>query len=348
MPTFYGLLEFPHPWPLSQTMRLLRTKHGDTILQIYGDHNGRMVVTISDLTGKEIKSLTTQRIIVTGTGFAAVVVRWDIGLCNLYLQFHEALADGAGVPPLPIALRGRPESELSVNNPMALVACKEWIDRRKSKFLRVPAKASPPSRRPKTAGEQAADLRCAILSMRHMKREAEIGNTFFVGDMAAQLRALLYWKNDDSPESTYNPLLLRMASMADLPLPIYLIKKDAVLPAQSDLAKHVKALVPGLTKNFPTEEIGDLQEWLRSTIVTIPKLGSPLSDKQAKEFIFQVAMTKGSSHYDPEISEFVEAMEKLESGIKDQLVTFICQTVDTIASLSDWVLSELIRLKVIS
>jgi hypothetical protein len=56
----------------------------------------------------------------------------------------------------------------------------------------------------------------------------------------------------------------------------------------------------------------------------------------------------GAAHYDAENSDFIEVMHKMISGDADQVTHYLCDLGSAVAELSEWVLSELSRLKLIA
>jgi hypothetical protein len=131
-----------------------------------------------------------------------------------------------------------------------------------------------------------------------------------------------------------------MASMADLPLPVYSIPntpepqvvKDAIMRLESSNA-------PRIERMFATDRVCDLQESLINTVLRIgPAPGKVIT---ALELIKELAHTMGAAHYDEDASSFIDVMDSMKSSKGDQATIFMCQTADTLASLSEWVVSEL-------
>jgi hypothetical protein len=222
-------------------------------------------------------------------------------------------------------------------------ACATWIQKRKLKF----ATAAAPQRRSriKTAGEQASDLARACLTLRHLRESVASGNGFLVGPLAGELRALLYWKNEDRPDRGYNPLLLRMASKADLPLPVYHVGSSDPLPTLG-LTLHWRSRPPQILKETAAEKLEDIQDWLSRDALMLG--GITQRSISALEIISETANTLGVAHYDEDVSDFVETMQLMHMGHQDDLSRFLCDTSEVVERLSDWVLRELQRRGIIS
>ena len=99
--------------------------------------------------------------------------------------------------------------------------------RRGGKKFAVPSLRT--GRIPKTLQEQASDLLIAVNNLKVFELVRTQQRTHLVGYLAAELRSLVFWVQDDQRDGGYNPLLLRMASKADLPLPVFAWKKSLQL-----------------------------------------------------------------------------------------------------------------------
>ena len=137
----------------------------------------------------------------------------------------------------------------------AITACQPWIDNRRAKF----AASKPPrlGRKVKSIEDEAQDLRNSSASMNHFLQEISNGNDFLIGALAAEMRATIYWPNgrDDKPDDQWNPLLLRMASKANLPLPVYCVPDRVAEPpivANADLRFTMD--YPRISAVFPSEK----------------------------------------------------------------------------------------------
>jgi hypothetical protein len=179
--------------------------------------------------------------------------------------------------------------------------------------------------------------------MNYFVREIRAGNKFLLGTLAGEMRASIYWPTgrDAKPDSQWNPLLLRMASKADLPLPVYCVPEDtAPSPAIADRELRLSLDTARIFAIFPHEEIFDLQSVLVRPLV-VRSIQIPNNTISGRDLIKELAHTMGAAHYDTDTSEFVELMAAVIGGQGDQVTSFVCETASTLVALSEWVLSEL-------
>jgi hypothetical protein len=199
-------------------------------------------------------------------------------------------------------------------------------------------------RRSKTRVEQIADLRNSILRLRHLTQQIAEGNTFLLGTLAGEMRASVYWPKGKGtePPRNYNPLLLRMANIGGLPLPVYFVPEPTTpekLIADAEMAAMLDP--PRIHREFLSDQVRDLQESLVTTVLRLGK--SPGRIITALELIKELAHTDGAAHYDEDSSEFLETLQQITSSRGHQVTIFTCQIAETLASLSEWVLSELTK-----
>jgi hypothetical protein len=271
--------------------------------------------------------------------FDLIEIIWSPSELSLRVSGLKLLPDTPGAttlllpPPIPA-----PSNEVSINDPNAIAACQNWIQNRRSKFSKP--KPTRTNRRPKTIEEQADDLRTSIYVLKTLQQNIITGNRHLLGMLAAEMRACVYWAQDTLPDRNYNPLLLRMASLADLPLPVYFMPEIPVPPLiESADMRLTFANAPRVRREFKRDEVRDLQESLKTTVLRIGQ--SPIRAITALELIKELAHTAGASHYDEDASEFLDIMRQMKTEQGDQVTIFMCQTAEVLASLSDWVLSEL-------
>jgi hypothetical protein len=198
----------------------------------------------------------------------------------------------------------------------------------------------------KTNAEQAEDLRTAVSNMSRLRENIVAGQHELVGYLAAELRALLYWRNDAARDNTYSPLLLRLASKADLPLPVFAMPwPDPAAPDIVTQADHrMRSLAPSLIQSAPAEQLMDLQEWLLQPVLTVrDPSGGPGLVLTARDVISETANCLGSAHYDEDISDVLAEMRRTILFNASLLVRSHWTLAGTVAELATWVLSELGR-----
>ena len=332
----------PYPWPPSVGLLLLSAEHEGQEVSISVLPDGRFTVRVSSL------SLISQPVDIHGARpeFALIeIVRVENAL-ELLLSGDLLLEDKPGgprhtlkpgLPPIP--------HENSFDDPNAVVACQSWIQKRRQKF------SSPASvrgeRHLKTLQDQADDLRNSALNLRDLQEQVLANKPRLLGHLAAELRSSIYWprgtnnQGDSQPPINYNPLLLRMASVADLPLPVYGSLSPPPFPNIGSLSVRFEPLnAPRTYRLLKSDKVHDLQE---SIVKTIIQLGPHPAGRSisALNAIKEFAHTMGVSHYDEHASNFLEVIESIKTSDGDELTNFMCHTAEAVASLSEWVLSEL-------
>jgi len=342
----------PYPWPPPKATLVSETPFDTRLFRITAQIDGTISFVVTDSSDGKSLGFVSQPFNVLGNRPRPVhlVMLHDSSKCYAKLfsmgVLYDLLPNAPNVPAITLVALVMPLDK-SFANPNATAICKEWIDNRRAKFI------SPPQtrigRKSKSVEAEAEDLRSSSLRMNHFVEGIRGGNTFLLGSLAGEMRASIYWPDgrDAKPDAQYNPLLLRMASKADLPLPVYCVPEAAPLPpAVADTVLQVDMDTPRITAIFPHEKIFDLQSVLLRTLV-VRSIQIPGGKISGRNLIRELAHTMGSAHYDPDASEFVDLLGAIIGGQGDQVTSFMCETASTLVSLSEWVLSELKQRKVI-
>lgn len=326
-----------------------RGPFGDRAYRIVGQPDGTILFTVIDEKSNKSLDFVSQPFVIRGNKPRpiALVILADDDKCwvkQLSMgNVADILPNSPGVSPIIltelVTLPGK-----SFQSPNAVAECQPWIDNRRLKFAAT--KQVRPDRQSKSIDEEAQDLRNSILRINHFLRGIREGNQFLLGTLAGELRATVYWPKgrDDKPDAQYNPILLRMASKASLPLPVYCVP-DVPFPPAVPIDVRIKMDTPRIESVFPSERIYDIQSILVRTVVYITQ---PPKEISGRDLIKELAHTMGAAHYDAENSDFIEVMHKMISGDADQVTHYLCDLGSAVAELSEWVLSELSRLKLIA
>jgi hypothetical protein len=342
--TVYIVLNLHYPWPPKTPYPLHRGEYDSQQIELVALDDGRIHLTI----------LPAQKIFISqpidtncnGPRTVILTLAWSDSVLDLYLSGQKLLPDAPEISKAVLPSETAVIQEISLNAPDAATACQQWVQNRRSKFV-SPSKLRD-NRRFKTIEEQASDLRVSILRLRDLHNQVRIGNAYLLGTLAGEMRASIYWLDgkDSQPERQNNPLLLRMASLADLPLPVYHVPAPTgPTPPDSDDMLHEMSTVPRMVKLYRTDQICDLQE---SLITTVLRLGpSPGRIIKVRDLIKELAVTMGASHYDAEASDFLDVLHKLKSWQGNQVTVIMLQVSDVIRALSEWVLAELTTRKLI-
>ena len=272
--------------------------------------------------------------------WVTLAIVWRALSAHLYINGQELQEYSPGGPTLLLSSAPPLPDERSTDDPNASTKCQKWIQNRKSMFSG--SKTPRAGRRLKNLQEEANDLLNSTRRLRHLNEQIREGHTYLLGTLAGEMRASVYWPigRDTQPSQSYNPILLRMANVAELPLPVYFVPDvpgPAVLGAAA--VRHLTVDPPRLHREFRTDDVCDLQE---SLIQTSIRLGAgPGKSIKALGLIKELAHTMGASHYDEDASEFLDVLHAVRMSETDKAAALMCQIADTLASLSEWVLTEL-------
>jgi hypothetical protein len=331
---------FPFPWPPPELLTVYRGEHEGISLLIVARTDGRLAFTTSDATGAVVASVVSQPIVVIGIYPAMLAATWTPSKCTLQINQHPLLPDLPGIQALTVLPPKDRPVLLSLDDPLAVTCCQKWIGNRKSKFSGVQTPRH--DRRLKNIEEEADDLRNSISRLQEFQQQTLAGKNYLLGTLAGEMRAVVYWppRRGALPDDNWNPLLLRMASKADLPLPVYHIPDAVETPLQKEAVVHLIPNKVRIERVYARDQLCDLQEALTNTAV---RIGSAATGRtiNAVELIKELAHTAGAAHYDRDASEFVELMQKSFGFGYDQTTRFMCNTAVTLVSLSEWVLSQL-------
>lgn len=341
----FTLLRLPYPWPPSEPILLLSSEANGLPFELVALNDGRLRLN----THNSQTSFISQPVDIQcdRPAWASLLITLRASHSSLELSGQTLLKDSPDVPRLLItSAQGLVPQQLSVDDPDSASACQTWIQNRRAKFGSPQPQRR--NRRPKTIQEQARDLFASIQRLRHLQQLTLAGNIHLLGTLAGEMRASVYWRkgSDAKPDSQWNPLLLRMASLADLPLPVYRTPHITAPPILDEAVLHLTpSHAPRIERVFTTDQICDLQESLLTTVI---RLGpAPGRVSSALELITEMAHTMGAAHYDNDASEFLDVLQTMKSEDADQATLLICQIADTLAGLSDWVLSELKKRNII-
>lgn len=234
----------------------------------------------------------------------------------------------------------------ALQHPEARAVCQHWIEWRAKRFsLPLPVRSD---NRPATFEEQLDQLRAAA---EDLDRHCDVLDAGGPGLLAAfkglmlELRSLVYWKEqNDRGWQSYNPLLLRLADKASLPLPVYGVRELGVIESSEDAADsyliRARAAVP--TRIRVDSELMDLQEWLQlpAVVTATPAEGKALENRSIKGVILLANVALGG-HYDQDVPVILDLMRSFSRNEVHTLARFLAETGRTVAGLSRYVIEEL-------
>jgi hypothetical protein len=290
---------------------------GSPAVSLEGHPDGHFSLRIVRSDGYVVDEKEFQSVRFVGNGKFELAIQWLNDNSEIFIQGKKLDIYKSGVPPLEIELtKVQPTMELKDFDDTAIeTACRTWIANRRKKFS-VPSLR--PGRKPKTLTEQAKDLRISIDNTKVLSNLIDKGGqTNLIGYLAAELRALVYWTKDDTREGGYNPLLLRLASKDDLPLPVIYQREQKLM---------------------------DFQEFAKKTVLQLGPAGvhgGIATSYSLLDIISETANTLGVSHYDEDISNAVNATRNIVFLHLDTLARTLCQASIRVAELGESVLERL-------
>src|SRR5215217_6918311 len=330
-----SVLKLPHPWPPIRDYLI----YGEEDMELIAVTDGRLNLTVLSLK----ISFTSQPIDTNSIKprWVILTIAWGPSTVNLYINGQDLQEDSPASPTLLLPAQPILPNERSTDDPNASMKCQKWIQNRKGMFSG--SRTTRIGRRLKTLQEEADDLSNSMRRLRHLNQQISEGHTYLLGTLAGEMRASVYWPigRDAQPSQSYNPILLRMANVAELPLPVYFVPHGQAPAALGAAVKHLTVDPPRLHREFGTDDVCDLQESLVQTTI---RLGAaPGKTIKALDLIKELAHTMGASHYDEDASEFLDVLHAVRMSETDKATVLMCQIADTLASLSEWVHSELKR-----
>jgi hypothetical protein len=309
-------------------------------LELHAEPDGGLTFAVRD--GEAQLEHHTQQIELSGPGWTILSVTWRSGSAELHLGGETLLSrEVAGSASKLIRMT---EHQVGVepvwNDPEAASACVNWMKWRTQAYGGQP-EGPRPGRRMKSGDEQAQDLSLGVQSLRDLSRFVHEGHRHLLGHLAVELRALVYWNGRN-----YDPLLLRLAARAGIPLPVYVIPDKPRPPAKEGLAIHVRRGEPSIVKTIPTQTIVDLQQWLTSRVLserTAPNQGGAgeLRHLTVKDLIAEVAETLGPAHYDQDVPFAIENLSRIEGPTADEVTLVLLMAASIVTELSEYVLASL-------
>lgn len=281
----------------------------------------------------------------TGRGDCKLTLLWSgasgrLRIAGAELPSFAERPDGIEIPLRSVEVTE--ESTSSIDHPDAREACKEWILWR-SDHLR--ALKVPKDRIRKNEAQHVADLGAAVSRIKRLVRTIRGGDGDWMGSLAVELRGLLCWSpkhfEPDFTGRQNTPLLPRVASFLDLPLPVWSSNTSDPeslirgLPRLSDLELAADPNL-SLTRDSTEQRLIDIQEWLNE--------GGVFRGTKFVRFrsvIASLANTAGPAHYD----SGVPPLDVLLQGIKFDRVhvlgNLILEVSEVTSELSEYVLKEL-------
>jgi len=313
-------LTFPTPWPVLHDLAMMESEEHGSSLQIKAFPSGVISFVVSDKTGELVRYISP-RIMISDLGSTVAVIAfvWEES------QPTKLYVNGVLVGDNPIDLisltdRGK-EDPVSTKHPEAAVKCREFVEMRSSVFTARVSKIDN-SRRILSVDEQLEQLRQSIASLSGLFVEVSNGREHFLGHIATDLRALLYYKGNKFITSSYNPLLLRLAGLYGIELPVYFISANPIerFGIMDEATHTIDDPLLSTIRFDKKQELGDLCDCLGQRVIRVRFSGmekQEIKGLSLNEVICAVATTIGSAHYDEAIPLEVDFIRNLFVGSKE-------------------------------
>lgn len=305
-------------------------------VEVTGFIDGRLRAIVSAQDGSLITQGEYQPISVQGAGRFEIAIMWLEGICACFINGERLLDFESGQRPKVIEAAEPPPSPPSIEHPDAAAICGTWVENRRAKFSQ---QAPDPGRRLKSQQEELADLQGALQALRDAKRQFQVRREVPIGTVAAHLRGLLHWQNDRARDRSYNPLLLRLASRANLPLPVYV---GPYMRPACEFKVAFSSSYPSVVPRSVPAEVIDLQEaMLRPAVFFCEVPGTIARTLTLKDLVLDTAVILGAAHYDEDISAELDFMRASLSGDVDQLGKMLLGLAETVVDVGEWVIERL-------
>lgn len=350
------LLSFPEQWPPDDDATLAAFQHMDYFVRITARRDARLEVAVTS-EEREIAPLMTQPLRPVGVGVCVCVASWDDG------GGIELRLNGASVLPasdtseasreIPLRpLRGdfgypKYTDKLAFDEPRVKERCAKWVERRKEAFAPAPITGKK-NRVALSKDYQRRQMEGEVAHLATILYEAKAKPSIeSAGQIAASLRKLVYWPEPGkgtyrASASNSNPLLLRLAAGAELPLPVY----GMANMSEANLSYESGTLFYGLAVSLhPSDdlcELQDLQEWLSTPVVREFQEGNIARRITPRELIHWCASQQGGAHWDPTLDKQLVQMGGIHwIDDADLLAQFVAVLAVPVIGLCEYVVSAL-------
>lgn len=222
------------------------------------------------------------------------------------------------------------EDKLSWEEVDATRKCREWIDWRIHRYSQ-PKLAAKLGRRISTFQEQVNQLVESCNELKEQLASVQKGQLRGIQIILPALRALLFWPDKSGP---YNPLLIRIAGVLQVPLPVYALPSEQNEEFKQLISKAVLQISnnkPSIIQKMPNQVLMDFQEWLHlETFVLNEK------SYRMKDVIFEAANTMSIAHFDDDIPLQIDFLKNNTFFGFDGLAIFVISVTETTIALAEY------------
>ncbi|MEA5513171.1 hypothetical protein [Nodularia sp. UHCC 0506] len=337
--TIFVVMSMPEIWPVIAPTILVSNKIDTSNLKLLAFPSGHLNLRIED-SSKNFINYYTQRILVDESKYQAkrrdiiLDIMWKLPEISIHINGHSLLSlDESKGDYFMVNLQNSAGETLpSYAHPDAFQACLHKVEERHTKFASTQIIGNHHNRT-KTIYEQINELKNATFLLNDFSNRIQNGEHQFLGALAAELRAMLYWNG----RKTYNPLLLRLAGKFSIPLPIYLMKEDAIDPILSfSPLVDFSLKEASIYKEFKTQNLTDIEDWLDRVVLV-----SQNETVTTKDIILNASTKLGSAHYDEDIPENLDILLNSKDSQFNQIESFLLRTASIVIHLSQYVISNI-------
>lgn len=327
---------FPHPWPPENKIQILEhqlkseeqcvasiTAHTDGHLELEVMCEGRIAA--------EFHSLP---VVVEGNGLVALAGRWCEGIVDIWINGEPlpSLEEDAQTFRIDTGNTESPEKALSLEHPDAKEKCESKINWRSKQYLRANKLSGPQDpRRFKSIAEQEKELTNAAQILKEEIVSVEEERKLYRMDVIlALLRGLVCWDG-------YDPLLLRLAAVKQLPLPVWGFKTTGITEGPIPNFRYPGSLHLSLRREFSSQVLLDLQDWLDQPMLVDHHKNVT---KKNRDIIREHASTSSIAHYLQHTMESVDRLRRTQSDGFEFLTLYILKLAKVVACLCKYTIEE--------
>lgn len=321
-------------WPPAQKERLCALRPDPTddeyVVKLFAHQDGHLELQIEQV----------GRLVAHFQSCPLEVPRGNLSIAASWSQDETIMSvNGDSLPP-----QGKVDSHLvtikepedvvpAIGNKEAESACRKWVNWRNKNLKIKDTTGTNDPRRMKSITEQKDDLEKAISILEDDLKAVADGKTRRLDVVLSTLRALLCWDGND-------PLLLRLATTQNLPLPVFAEEPTSLTEETGIQVPPTRIPAGSATLNrYTTDQIlMDIQEWLNQ-----PGYTESMSDwaKKNRKIIYDHASTSSPSHYHQHTKEDIDRIKQAQSGQVDNLTRFVFRTGILTVNLGRYVLREI-------
>ena len=336
--SIFGVFNFPEEWPIKENSIVFSGTASDSKIQILSISDGRLEFHIDDYIFK------TQKIIFTNAYRALISCHWNINNANFIEVYINSvkISDFNNLTIFPITSKHEIDKvENSIGSKDIKNACFEWMEWRKHRYSslkQIPKKG----RIKKSFSKQLNELNDAIESLKSHRITFRKNESLYLINILPILRSLLFWPDK---QGNYNPLLIRITGILELPLPIFAlndrIKETKDDPLFKDAISHKVHNCPTIFKKHRNEVLLDLQEWLNMEVIIERNSESTLSFRW-KDILFEAANTSSAAHFDDDIPIFLAGLNETIVWNRSHFLLYIESLVDVTIVLGQYIIKNAI------